>query len=303
MFGYLSMQSSFQTYKMYRGYRNYYCGTCFGLEKNYGQLSRFLLSNDVALLAIATGCHETPLQERYACFGKCKEKKCVFGGGKWDRMGAINLLLVQEKLKDDRNDDKSLLALLGMLVLGRKFRKAEKHFPKMAEAIAAGYREMYRLEQAGSGIRPIEDAFADMMTNTISSFYEPKEWEITFICGISKWVYYIDALDDYEKDYKKQTFNALKKEDAPTHYEYTRKYMQVIIDDLKYIYDDIAAAVEQIPGDSVEHGLLQSLLVNDIPYRTAQVLSGRKMTKCKIGSVWEGSEDNVETKRISFGRV
>lgn len=293
MFGYLAMHSFFQTFHMHRCYANYYCGTCFGLEHNYGQISRMLLSNDVSLLAILIKCHKDSLKERYRCFGKCKEKHCVFHGGSWNQMAAINLLLVNEKLKDDINDEYSAKAVLGKFLLHNKIRKATLEFPEMAKAIENGYKEIYRLEKAGSGIRAIEECFADMMVNTLLKCRPLEEWEIRYIRYISKWIYYIDALDDYEEDFRKGRFNALKKADAPTMYDYTQKYTFVIAEDLQYIYQDLQTILEQMPGQSTEHKLLHTLICDDIPLRTAKVLSGRRYKKIKIGSVWEGSDKNI----------
>lgn len=292
MFGYLAMHHFFQTYHMHRCYANYYCGTCFGLEHNYGQISRMLLSNDVSLLAILIGCHEKPLQERYRCFGACREKHCLFHGGKWNRMAAINILLVNEKLKDDINDEHSVKAGLGMLLLHHSIRKAEADFPQMAKAIENGYKEIYRLEQAGSGIRAIEESFADMMINTLTLCRTLEDWEILYIRYISRWIYYIDALDDYEEDFQKGRFNALKKADAPTMYVYTKKYISEISEDLQYIYRDLQSILEQMPEETTEHKLLRTLIRDDIPLRTAKVLSSKKYRKLKVGSVWEGSDRN-----------
>lgn len=298
MFGYLAMQSYFQTYRMHRCYVNYYCGTCFGLEKNYGEISRLLLSNDVALLGILIKCHKNPLQERYGCYGKCKEKRCAFHGGTWNQMAAMNLLLVNEKLKDDINDENSWKAKLAALVLKRYFRKCEKQFPEMAEVIAAGYQEMYRLEKLGSSVRMIEDSFAKMMVNTLSKCRKLEEWEILYIRYISKWIYYIDALDDYEDDFRSKKFNSLHKKDAPTKDEYTRKYIRTIRDDLEYIYRDADRIIEMMPKETTEDKLLQTLICHDIPLQTSRILSGRKMSKLKVGSVWEGSYRGYEKKNI-----
>lgn len=290
MFGYLSMHHRFQTFQMHRCYSNYYCGTCFGLEHNYGQICRLLLSNDVSLLGILMKFHEDPLKERFRCFGKCKEKHCIFHGGMWNQMAAINLLLVNEKLKDDINDEHSWKASLGKMLLGNRMKKAEKQYPKMAEAIAQGYVEMYKLERAGSSVRLIEECFADMMVNTMAECRELEEWEILYIRHISRWIYYIDALDDYEDDYRKKRFNSLKKEDAPTLYDYTKKYMKTIVEDLQYIYRDLDRIVSMMPNKTPEEQLLRTLICNDIPLRTAKVLRGRSCINIKTGSVWEGSD-------------
>lgn len=298
MFGYLAMQSYFQTYKMHRCYANYYCGTCFGLQKNYGEISRLFLSNDVTLLGILIKCHENPLQERYGCYGNCKEKHCTFHGGAWNQMAAINLLLVNEKIKDDINDENSWKAKIAARFLKKYFQKCENQFPKMAEAIAAGYKEMYRLEKMGSSVRAIEDSFADMMVNTLLECRKLEEWEVLYIRCISKWIYYIDALDDYEEDFNSKKFNSLHKKDAPTRDEYTKKYIRTIMDDLEYIYCDVNQIVEMMPKETKEEKLLQTLICQDIPLRTARVLSGKKLSKLKIGSVWEETYRGYEKKNI-----
>ncbi len=287
MFGYLTMQRQLLTWKMQRCYRNYYCGTCFGLEFNYGQVSRLLLSYDVALLGIVLQCHRSPLMDRYPCLGRCGGCRSLFHGGTWGQMGALNLLLVNEKLKDDINDDRSVKAYAGKLLLGRKIRKAQREYPGMAREIEKGYREIYALEKQDSGVREIEECFADMMEHTMSECRPLEEWERRYIRCISKWIYYIDALDDYEKDYRENKFNPLRQEDAGTFYEYSRRYILTIGQDLKYLYEDIAAVHRMLPAGSTEQKLLAHLLSSGIPATTARILSGRKQIRLKLGSVWE----------------
>lgn len=287
MFGYLTMRRRFMTWQMTRGYRNYYCGTCFGLQYGYGQISRFLLSYDVALLGILMRCHEDPLRECYRCHGNRKEKFCMFSSEGWNQMAAINLLLVNEKLKDDINDDHSIKARLAQIVLGEKIRGAVRKYPEMAASIARGYEEIYGLEKRNSGVREIGECFADMMENTMSAYRPLKEWEREYLRGISRWIYYIDALEDYERDWKERKFNPLKKEDASTFYDYIRLYMGTVWDDLQYLYEPIVKVLETMPKETVEERLLVSMLRDNIPYTTSRVLSGRGTGKIKIGSVWE----------------
>lgn len=290
MFGYLAAHNRFLTYRMHRCYLSYYCGVCFALEHNFSQRSRMLLSNDVALLGLLIACHDDPLSPPQRCFGCRRQKRCRFRGGAWDRLAAVNLLLVQEKLKDDRNDDRSLKALVGMALLRGHFRKAEARFPDTAEAIARGYRDMYALEKAGSRIRPIEDRFAEMMLETIAGFRPLAPWEQQYIRHISRWVYYIDALDDYEEDARRGRFNALREPDAPTFQAYEQRHLATIADDIAYIYADLDALNAEMPADRPEHQLLRCMIFNDIPLRTSYVLNGRKLMKYRTGSIWEGSD-------------
>lgn len=290
MFGYLTMQRRFMTWQMTRAYKNYYCGTCFGLQYGYGQISRFLLSYDVALLGILMKCHKDSLRACYRCHGNRREKACIFSKEEWNRMAAVNILLVNEKLKDDINDDHSVKARLIQLVLSGKIRMAQQRYPKMAGEIVRGYEEIYDLEKKNSNIREIEECFADMMEHSLSACRSLEEWEREYLRGISRWIYYIDALEDYERDWKDKKFNALKKDDAPTFYEYVRLYMETIYDDLRYLYEPIMHALEIMPKDTIEDKLLVSMIRDNIPYTTSRVLSGKRVWKIKIGSVWEKPE-------------
>lgn len=290
MFGYLSVHHRFLTFQMHRCYINYYCGLCFGLEHNYGQLRRFLLSNDASFLGILLECHPEAQQPRQLCFGNCRQKRCRFYGGPWDQLASMNLLLIREKLKDDKNDERSLRARAGMVLLGRDFQKAEKKYPVMADAIVRGYADMYALEQAGSGIRPIEERFGQMMVETMSSFGPVNAWQESYIRHISRWIYYIDAIDDYEEDFRKRRFNALHEADSETYQAYVKNHLKTILDDIGYIYRDLEYLAEQIPKDKPEYALLRAMILHDIPLRTAYVLSRRKAHKGKTGSIWEGAD-------------
>lgn len=287
MFGYLTMQRRFMTWQMTRAYKNYYCGTCFALQYGYGQVSRFLLSYDVALLGILARCHENPLRDCYHCHGDRDEKSCHFSKERWNQLAALNILLVNEKLKDDINDDHSLKAGLVQFLLSSKIQRTQNRYPQMAEAVAKGYEDIYELEKRKSGVRKIGECFADMMESAMSACTPLKEWEIQYLRGISRWIYYIDALEDYEKDWKEKKFNPLRREDAPTFYEYLRCYMNTVYSDLQSLYEPIMKVLETMPKETVEDRLLISMIRDNIPYTTSRILSGKRLRKIKVGSVWE----------------
>lgn len=289
MFGYTMMYQKFETNKMHRCYKNYYCGICFGLEQSYGQMCRFLLSYDVTLAALILGCHPRPLQKKYACLGECKEKKCIFGKENWKQIAAISILLVNEKIKDDINDDHSFRARVGKIILKGKIRKAQKAYQGIEAAISKGYGAMYVLEQQHSSIREIEDSFAEMMVNTLAECKPLTDWEQKYIRCVARWIYYIDALDDYEKDFREKKFNALKMADADTLDLYTKKYLAVIVSDLHHVYRDIPELTETVEKDSTEKELLLTFIKNSMALTTLRVITGTAIQKFKSGSVWDGA--------------
>lgn len=282
------MYPELETWKMYRCYKNYYCGTCFALEHNYGHTSRLLLSYDITLVALILMCHPKPLQDKYNCFGQCSEKRCVFCDDVWKQVAAMNILLVNEKLKDDINDDGSIKAKLVKIVLDGKIRKAEREYPDMADKITKGYEEMYILEKQNSDIHQIEDRFALMMVNALDVCKPLTEWEKKYISCVAKWIYYIDALDDYEKDFKKRKFNALKKENADTLYTYIQNYLPEIVSDLDYIYQDIPKLLQSSEEDMIERKILLTMIKYNMVLTTSKVISKSSVRKVKAGSVWGG---------------
>ena len=96
-------------------------------------------------------------------------------------------------------------------MLARKIRRAQKGIRIWRVRLRKDNGDIYVLEQQNSGVREIEECFADMMEHTMSACRALKEWERRYIRCISKWIYYIDALDDYEEDFKEKKFNPLKK--------------------------------------------------------------------------------------------
>ena len=76
----------------------------------------------------------------------------MFSSEGWNQMAAINLLLVNEKLKDDINDDHSIKAHLAQIVLGEKICGAVRKYPEMAASIARGYEEIYGLEKRSESV-------------------------------------------------------------------------------------------------------------------------------------------------------
>lgn len=74
MFGYFRFNHMYASPRTKRVYKNYYCGTCFALEYNYGEISRFILSYDAVILALTAQLYESPERELLPCFLRKAEK-------------------------------------------------------------------------------------------------------------------------------------------------------------------------------------------------------------------------------------
>ena len=123
MFGYLRPFQNRMKKDLQTAYKNYYCGTCFTLQHNYGLSSALLLSYDVVLFGLSLKSLEQPMSERLPCFGEKKAKK-QFVNEKWKVIASISMLLVAEKLRDDIEDENSILAKIAFCFYSKKIRKA-----------------------------------------------------------------------------------------------------------------------------------------------------------------------------------
>ena len=145
MFGYFRFNQLFASPKLKNVYKNYYCGTCFALEYNYGEIARCILSYDVVILALIAKLYDIPNKEVLPCFFKKKEKKQFMQNEGWQKVAAINVLLMNSKLDDDINDEQSTKAKAAGLLFHNVIKKKKKQIPELKEIINKEYKRIYKL--------------------------------------------------------------------------------------------------------------------------------------------------------------
>jgi len=288
MFGYLRGFKHHMPEKLKLAYKNYYCGTCFALQHNYGEISRFLLSYDVIMLGLLLKSHEQPLCERLRCFGQ-RSKKQQYASDKWKKVAALTILLTAEKLRDDIEDENSLKAKIAFRVFAESIKKAKQEFPEMYSLIATGYEKILASEKANKNVIEIAEDFSTMMESTFNCIQSDSNTvNIAYIKAVSEWIYFIDALDDYEEDVKKGRFNPLIKNND-THSNYINTNFTEVCRFIRHFYQKIRNVSNELPPSCIENELLKNLLHNTIPPMTATILNRSKLPKLrhfKVGTVW-----------------
>lgn len=287
MFGYFRFLNQFSDYKTQKVYKNYYCGLCFALDMHYGVTSRMMLSYDVTILAIALHAHPEPTCEKLKCTG-CKAcKQNYFQNEQWKKIAAVNILLAAEKMSDDIADESSFSAASARFFYKGVIRKAAADYPEIHRAIHLGYRSIQAAERENCDVLQIGDRFADMMVAVLDAGFETSEVIREYVRQISRWLYFIDAMDDYDEDLKKHRFNPIAKP-GTTFREYTTTcYPQIRmhLNSLYEKYDVLAAAFSGSP----ENEILASILKNSIPVVTSTVLHQQPLPEllhCRSGNEW-----------------
>ena len=280
----MNQYSDYQTQKIYK---NYYCGLCFALDMHYGAMSRMLLSYDVTTLAIALHAHPQPTCEKLSCMG-CKAcKQTYFQNETWKKIAAVNVLLAAEKMSDDIADERSLKATVGAFFYKRVIRRATEDYPDIHRAIHQGYRLIQAAEKENCDVLEIGNRFADMMVGILDAGFDTSPVVREYVRQIARWLYFIDALDDYDEDLKKHRFNPIAKADLPFR-EYIHTCYPQLQTYLQSLYAEYDSLCAQLPGEG-ENEILVSILKNSIPVVTATVLQQQPLPEllhCHSGNEW-----------------
>ena len=288
LFGYFRFLSQYSDYQIQEVYRNYYCGLCFALDMHYGTLSRMLLSYDVTILAIALHAHPNPQCEKLSCTG-CREcKKEYFAGETWKKIAAVNILLAAEKMSDDISDERSFKAAAGAFFYKGVINRAKGDYPEIHQAIRKGYRAIVEAEKKNCSVLQIGDSFADMMVSVLDTGFSASDNVKAYVREISRWLYFIDAMDDYDEDLKKGRFNPVARRGTDFREFLLSDYKEVRLL-ISSLYEKHPALISSLEDTTPEGEILSSILRNSIPSVTALILQEHNLPEllhCSKGNEW-----------------
>ena len=270
MFGYLKINTQYCNKELQNVYKNYYCGLCFSLEKHYGTLARFLVNYDVTLLAIVLNCHKSSNIKRLHCLGQKEKKAELFSKDVWEKLAAITILLAAEKMNDDINDEGSIKAFASKILFNKQIKKAKNDNPQLYSIISNGYKRIMIDEKNNESVITIGNQFADMMCQLIKSIDKSGD-NILYVKFISNWLYYIDALDDYDEDIKNNRFNPLVTENIDFK-KYVNEYFVKIQQDINNIFSDFQLLKNNLNDSTVESKLMLTVICDTIPTITYNIL-------------------------------
>lgn len=216
MFGYLTTDRPHLYVKDDELYKALYCGLCKGIGKGCGQICRFTLSYDITFLsALAHNIKNIDVKAtKQHCIAHPFSKKTMIVCDDLSvLLGYVNTLLTYYKLTDDIMDEKK--GKLKRTLFSSGFRRTRNKHPQLFEIVEEQMKIQSETEKREEvSVDRAADPFAVMMRK-IGDYVLGKEFtteytsELMYLLG--KWVYLIDALDDVDKDVKKNNFNAFVK--------------------------------------------------------------------------------------------
>ncbi|MDO5124547.1 MAG: DUF5685 family protein, partial [Eubacteriales bacterium] len=221
MFGYICVDKPQMKVCEYEAYKSVYCSLCKQLGKDYFLFSRFLLNYDLtffALLIMASKEEKSCVKKGVCTFNPLKSCNYVCEKGEvkaLEKSAALLVIMSYYKLLDNISDS-GFIKRIGCALLLPYFsavkRKAAKKYPKYLTLCD----EMYHLQQKAEKENLSLDECAYPTANLLRSIFSlesPGEKlkvvyeELGYNLG--RWIYIMDAAEDYEEDIKKKSFNPI----------------------------------------------------------------------------------------------
>ena len=284
MFGYVRADTPYLYIKDDNLYRAMYCGVCKGIGQVCGQAARMGLSYDVTFLSVIL--HNIAgvdvKIEKSHCLTHCiRTRQMAEVDELTRRLGALNTALVYYKYTDDIQDgDKGRGKRLWFK---RGFQKVKQTYPEIERIVRENLANQEKVEKAKTeSLDRAADATANMLAEFSDYALGEKKTSAThnLFYAVGKWIYLIDALDDYDKDVKKGAYNPFALAfQAPCKKELLEGKSG---EDVRYafhaLFYDIRENLSQIHfhfnGD-----LSDNILLRGLPATTKRVMEGEDCAK------------------------
>ncbi len=286
MFGYVRTDTPYLFIKDQTLYQAMYCGLCKGIAKACGHSARMGLSYDVTFLSVLLhNLKGVDVKiDKGHCLTHCiRSKKMAEPDEIMCQLGAFNTALAYYKCTDDILDNDGGRAK--RLLFKKGMRRVKKNYPQIAQIVEEQLRIQAQTEkQKTDSIDRAADATACMLAEISALILEDKSTQETrdLFYAIGKWIYLIDALDDYDKDKKKGAYNPFVlrfQKDCKAQLMQDKEGEEVRFA-FHAIFFDIRENLSKLKFH-FNRDLSDNILLRGLPAVTEQVFSGVNCKGCK----------------------
>ncbi len=285
MFGYVRADTPYLYIKDETLYKATYCGLCKGIAEVCGHSARMGLSYDVTFFSVLMHniLGEDVRIKKAHCVTHCIRSRAMAEVDELTRkLGALNTALVYYKYTDDIADgDKGR----GKRLWFKKgFKRVKKKYPEVEKIVRENMQAQEKLEKAAvESIDRAADATATMLKEFSVYALGEKATEYTsrLFYALGKWIYLIDALDDYDKDVKKGAYNPFVLTfKAPCF----SALMQTNGEEVSFVFENIFCDIRESLAEITfyfNRDLSDNILLRGLPATTKRVMQGKACAGCK----------------------
>lgn len=227
-------------------FRAMYCGMCKTLKRRYGNLGRLTLSYDMTFLAMVLSALYEPDEEtgKAKCLPHPIKPHDYIVNSMMDYAVDLNVALAYHKCADNWQDDHNPVYAIAKSALQKAYHRARAFRPLQCRAIEKWMDGIREIEKAGiEQIDPPMNLTGHMMGVLFQ--YDPNDFWADQLYrmgeGLGRFIYFMDAYDDLEKDVKHKKYNPLKSLMNQPDFE------SICRDGLTMMMADCADAFEELP--------------------------------------------------------
>lgn len=228
MFGYIKPNKNKLTEESNFKYRSYYCSLCNGLSTDFGFISRFMVNYDITFALLCLDCL---VENKKAYEGRCPinplKRFCIeLSENTLSFASFINYYLSREKLHDRVIDDNrkftSIFYKAAYKISGRnkRYKQYCLHHKDLVTTLDSLMQTIYDMEKDCENRSADEyfNLFGHYLQHICDYYITSSDVEISnqqadsisnLFYNIGKWIYLMDAFDDYYDDIKCGRFNPL----------------------------------------------------------------------------------------------
>lgn len=213
MFGYININQKIMTEEDRKAYQAYYCGLCRQLKTSCGAKGQMLLNYDMTFLVVLlTGLYELANEaSEITCALHPTKRKTVWINEATNYAADMNLILAYHNLIDDWKDDKAYSKKAFAKILDKDYARIMQKYPRQVAAVEEYMKRTEEVERRGEKNLDAVAGLSGEMLGEVFCWRED-EWArelrtLGFYMG--KFIYLMDAYEDYDADLQKGSYNPL----------------------------------------------------------------------------------------------
>ncbi|MCI5873886.1 MAG: DUF5685 family protein [Clostridiales bacterium] len=213
MFGYININQKIMTEENKNAYQAYYCGLCRRLKTNCGAKGQMLLNYDMTfLIVLLTGLYELSDEaSEITCALHPTKRRTVWINEATDYAADMNLILAYHNLIDDWKDDKTYSKKAFAKILDKDYARIAEKYPRQVTAVEEYMRKTEEVESRGETNLDAVAGLSGEMLGEVFCWREDEWAEELRTLGfyMGKFIYIMDAYEDYDADLQKGAYNPL----------------------------------------------------------------------------------------------
>lgn len=216
MFGYVVVDKPSLRIREYDYYKATYCGLCHAMGKCTGCLSRLTLSYDLTFFALVRemiGGERVEFVSKRCVRHPIKKVQTVNINPQLEYSAYVGGILTAGKIADNITDEKGAKRFLAELLrffFSKMEREATESLPELSALVESKLRALKQVEEnKTASIDVPADIFGEMMSALLFYGFDGNKKIIAENIGkrLGRWIYIVDAFDDYDDDRKSGSYN------------------------------------------------------------------------------------------------